>query len=734
MGKPTSASISSVERGTVIAAPEWTPRRQEWGCMISIAIVSVMVALDATVLVPVLPSLALELDGSTIDAFWAGTSYLLACAVSQPFIAALSDIFGRKEMLFSSVIFFTGGTALCAPVAKNFTVFFAGRTLQGIGGGGIITMGQVIYADIVPLRQRPKYFSIVLAAWAIGSVIGPLVGGVFVDKLTWKWCFYINFPFCLIGLITVPIFVKLNAEKTTFKSKMQRVDWVGGFLFIGGMTSFLIGLSWAGVEYGWSSNQVIVPMAVGLASVFLTMMWEVYCAREPFLRPSIFGSRSAIVAYTCAFSQGFLLFCALYYLPFYFMAVRSTTPTQSGINLLPISGCLVPGSIVVSILASRLGRFRWAVWSGLVLTVAGCFLLQKLDENTSTGLWVVIFAVFGVGNGMMLTSVNVAIQAISKTEDCGRAAAMYAFMRTLGMSIGVAVGGTVFQNFMSSKLDDLHLPESIAHEAEAFVAELDRMPPQSPVRLGAVQAYIHGFRGVFWIMTAMACVGLLASFFIQHHSMDRILESRFVLDGGDGAEMRENLDILEKRLERASKRLSAHLMSIATAPMDRYSRHRSTTALSQHFGGGSRGMSRIDVVGDSASARGLRAGGGDGTGHGRSNAVSYYTASVYSEVVPLEPLHSTGFDDRTGLDSRTSDRRSGKIVPVARNIEQAPAVSYYFAAGGRRLPVRVAAEDPREQYLLSNGPQVPRPVISPSAGARDSEPRVISLILQRDKC
>lgn len=407
------------------------------------------------------------------------------------------------------------------------------------------------------------------------------------------------------------------------------------------------------------------------------------------------------------------------------MAVRATTPTQSGVNLLPISGCLVPGSIVVSILASRLGRFRWAVWSGLVLTVAGCALLQKLDDDTSTGLWVVIFAVFGIGNGMMLTSVNVAIQAISKTEDCGRAAAMYAFMRTLGMSIGVAVGGTVFQNFMSSKLDDLHLPESIAHEAEAFVAELDRMPAQSPTRIGAIEAYIHGFRGVFWIMTAMACVGLVASFFIQHHGMDRILESRFMLDGGDGAEMRENLDILEKRLERMSKRVSAHLMSIASAPMDRYSRHRSTTVLSQHFGGGPRGVSSV-AVGDSASARGLRPG-----GHG---AASCYTASVYSEVVPLEPMHNTGFDDRTGLDARVADRRSGKIIPVARNIEQAPAISYYFAAGGRRLPVRVAAEDPRDRYLLNNGPQVPRPVISPSPGTRDSEPRVISLILQRDRC
>lgn len=143
---------------------------------------------------PLIPSqtLAIDLGGSANDAFWAGTSYLLACAVSQPFIAALSDIFGRKELLLTSVLFFTMGTALCAPIAKNFTVFFIGRSIQGIGGGGIITMGQVIFADIVPLRQRPKYFSIVLAAWALGSVLGPLIGGLFVERVHWAWCFYIN--------------------------------------------------------------------------------------------------------------------------------------------------------------------------------------------------------------------------------------------------------------------------------------------------------------------------------------------------------------------------------------------------------------------------------------------------------------------------------------------------------------------------------------------------------------
>nr|XP_036574733.1 major facilitator superfamily transporter [Colletotrichum truncatum]KAF6781198.1 major facilitator superfamily transporter [Colletotrichum truncatum] len=160
--------------------------------MATISIISLMVALDATILVPVLPELAHDLDGSATDAFWAGTSYLLSCAVFQPLIGALSDIFGRKELLLVSLFFFTLGTLICAPIAHDFTAMLAGRSLQGIGGGGIITMGQIIFADIVPLRLRPKYFTFVLGAWALGSVLGPLIGGLFGQRATWRWCFYIN--------------------------------------------------------------------------------------------------------------------------------------------------------------------------------------------------------------------------------------------------------------------------------------------------------------------------------------------------------------------------------------------------------------------------------------------------------------------------------------------------------------------------------------------------------------
>ncbi|KAK2055060.1 major facilitator superfamily transporter [Colletotrichum caudatum] len=511
--------------------PEWTPGRAEYAAMATISVISLMVALDATILVPVLPDLALDLGGSATDAFWAGTSYLLPCAVCQPFIGALSDIFGRKEMLLFSLVFFTLGTLLCAPIASDFTVLLAGRSLQGVGGGGIITMGQIIFADIVPLRLRPKYFVFVLGAWAIGSVLGPLLGGLFVEHATWRWCFYINFPFCALGFVMVPLFVRLSTEKSSLGSKLLRIDFPGGFFFIGGMTSFLIGISWAGIQYDWTSLAVIVPISAGAAAVSCCLIWERYGAVEPFLRNSLFYSWSAVAAYLGAFCQGFLLFCGLYYIPFYFLSVRFVTPTQSGLNLFPVTCLLLPGSIIVSVLTSRLGRFRWAIWSGWAITSAGCGLLVLLDENTSTTMWAIYLAIFGTGNGMVLTSVNVGTQAISRVEDCGRAACMYAFMRTLGMSVGVAVGGTTFQNVMTNRLQDLGMPEAIAKNAEIFVARMAAMDPQDPERVGALSAYVTGFRGVFWVMTATACFGFLSSLIIRKHTMDRTHEPQFTLQG-----------------------------------------------------------------------------------------------------------------------------------------------------------------------------------------------------------
>ena len=221
---------------------------------------------------------------------------------------------------------------------------------------------------------------------------------------------------------------------------------------------------------------------------------------------------------------------ALYYVPFYFMAVRLKSPLTAGVDILPATCAIVPCSAVVSALITRLGRFRWAIWAGWVIATIGAGLTILLDQNTKTPVWAVTLFIFGIGSGMVLTSVNFGIQAIVRTEDCGRAASMYAFMRTLGMTIGVAVGGTTFQNMMIGKLTELSLPTTIARDAEGYIAILKTLSPSDPLRVGALQGYVHGFHGVFGVLTGVCGIGLLASLLIKHHGMDKILESKYTLD------------------------------------------------------------------------------------------------------------------------------------------------------------------------------------------------------------
>ncbi|KAF2264137.1 MFS general substrate transporter [Lojkania enalia] len=507
---------------------DWKPQKNELIIMISLATISLMVSLDATILVTVLPDIARVLNGTSVDAFWAGTSYLLTSAIFQPVIASISEVFGRQQLLLFSITFFTIGSILCA-VANDFQVLLAGRSIQGIGGGGIITLSQVIYCDFVPLRQRPKYFAMVLGAWSIvGTIIGPVIGGTLVEKANWRWVFYINFPFCFLGFILALIFIKLNAvSHLTFSEMLQRTDWVGAILFISGMTSFLIGLSWGGVQYAWDSAQTLVPIIVGLGGVAVFALWQWYKPSNTLLPKSLFYCSSAVAAFSCAFANGLVLLAALYYVPFFAMAVRGSSSVKAGIDVFPALFLLIPGSILVSILSTRLGRFRWAIWGGWAITILGTGLMIMFNEDTKTPVWSTVLAVLGIGCGMILTSVNVGIQAISKIEDCAMAASMYGFMRSVGMPIGVSLSGAIFQNAMSSKLTALGLPSSIAHDSERYVFVLRKMAPTNPTRIAALQAYVYGFRGVWILMTAVSGSAFMISLLIKKFDMDKILLSKF---------------------------------------------------------------------------------------------------------------------------------------------------------------------------------------------------------------
>ncbi|TLD36664.1 hypothetical protein E2P81_ATG02446 [Venturia nashicola] len=519
-----SANIENTKSSAAVE-PEWKPTTHELLIMLSLAVISLMVSLDASIIITSLTRITGDLQGTAVQGFWIGTSYLLTNAVFMPVIASLSDIFGRPDCLLLSLLFFTVGSIVAA-TAKTITTLLVGRCVQGIGGGGITILGLVIMTDIVPLRFRSKFYGIIQAAWALGSLLGPVLGGAFAQKTTWRWVFYLMFPFCFLGFATIPFVLTLKPKTETLGTKLKRVDWIGYALFICSMSSFLVAISWGGVQHPWQSWRTLVPLLLGVFGLVLTGFWESYRAKEPFLRRSLFYCPSAFAAYFGSFIQGLLMYGCLYYAPLYFIAVRHTSFLQAGVNMLPQALALVPISIIIGGLITRFARFRWAIWSGWAIVTLGTGLIIIWGPNTSPGAWIPIMVIVGIGHGLVLSAQNFATQAIALPRDEASAAAMYAFLRSLGSAIGVGIGGSVFQNAMATKLKQYGLPDSIAKNAESYIStHLWKEPIDTAVHRHAINAYVYGLRSTFAFFCGMAGLAGIASLFIKHFDMNKELNS-----------------------------------------------------------------------------------------------------------------------------------------------------------------------------------------------------------------
>lgn len=225
----------------------------------------------------------------------------------QPLFVALSGVLGRQIVLFMSIVLFTIGTLICC-LAQDMAVLLAGRTIQGVGGGGILCQTFVITTDIIPLRQRPAYSSIIQIAFVVGTVTGPLIGGLLVDHTTWRWVFYINFPFMAVGLVMVPWVVRLQRPRNgSVLKQLKSIDWLGTFLFMGSVSSFLMGITWGGGQFAWSSWRTLFPICLGLVGVLAAILWLKKVPKNPFLCLALFRNASSRAMYICAVLQGLLV-------------------------------------------------------------------------------------------------------------------------------------------------------------------------------------------------------------------------------------------------------------------------------------------------------------------------------------------------------------------------------------------------------------------------------------------
>ncbi|KAI4732836.1 WD40 repeat-like protein [Aureobasidium sp. EXF-12298] len=408
----------------------WHPSKQVKLIVAVQAFVCFAVALDSTILTTTLPT------------FWIATSYLLTSAIFQPPIAALADVFGRQAIML------------------------VGRSIQGIGGGGILSVNLIILSDIIPLRQRAQYQGYLQLCFAFGSNIAPVIGGLIVQKTTWRWLFYINLPFCAISLATVPFTIRYTRPKITTKEQLLSIDWLGIILSIASTTLFLVGISWGGTEYPWSSATTLCPLLIGLAGVVLTVIYETKYAAIPFLRMSVFNNWSAIAAYACTVLMAFSVYATGYYLVLWLLAVKEMSAVMAGVCELPLGLTIVPISGLTGAAITRVGSYQWAIWLGWVLSTLGMGVMVKLHPETSTVAYVFMFICAGTGLGLLFNSLSAAIQAISPTKDVAYASSMFAFMRSLGLCLGVSIGGTIFQNFLERRLEHYGLSPEIAKQAQ----------------------------------------------------------------------------------------------------------------------------------------------------------------------------------------------------------------------------------------------------------------------------
>lgn len=408
-----------------------------------------------------------------------------------------------------------------------------GRSIQGVGGGGIISLTEILITDLVPLRERGKWFGFQSLTWALGSVTGPLIGGSFAQKASWRWIFWINLPFCGLGFLTLPFCLRLHRPPGPLASELRRFDWAGAILLTASTTSFLMPVSWGGVVFAWSSFRTLVPLLIGACGLFVFIIYEIYVAKTPLIPLRIFSNRTAAVSYIGTLIHGMVLWCLLYYLPLYYEAVKAYSPIIAGVAVFPETFTIAPLSVIVGIAVSITGRYRWAIWSGWSLTVLGLGLMYLLGPETSVPAFVFLNLIPGLGMGLLFASMNLAAQAAATERHVGFAAAMYIFMRSLGQGIGVAVGGVVFQSQFAVELrkypDLARNATALAQDASGLVQVIKAMPQGAAERTAVVHAYADALKVVWVVMAGLAFVALVLSFGTKGLSLNAEMETEQAL-------------------------------------------------------------------------------------------------------------------------------------------------------------------------------------------------------------
>src|SRR5215207_6964892 len=410
----------------------------------ALMLVMLLASLDQTIVSTALPTIVGDLGGLE-HISWVVTAYLLAITVVTPLYGKLGDLYGRKVVLQAALALFLAGSALCG-LAQGMTELIAFRAIQGLGGGGLMVSAQAAIGDVVPPRERGRYSGLFGAVFGVSSIAGPLIGGFLTTHLSWRWIFYVNLPLGIAALAVLAVTLPSVSER-----RSHRIDYAGTALLAVGLSGIILLTSLGGNTYDWASPEIVLMGVVGVGCLVALTFVERHAA-EPILPPMLFRNRVFIVTSAVAMVVGFALFGALTYLPLFQQIVRGLSPTASGLQLLPVMGGLLVSSIVSGQIITRTGRYKaWPI-AGTAIATLGMWMLSSLDETTSTGVAAFHMLVLGLGLGMVMQVLVLAVQNAVPYDMLGVATSGSTLFRSIGGSLGTAVLGAIFSGRLAAEL------------------------------------------------------------------------------------------------------------------------------------------------------------------------------------------------------------------------------------------------------------------------------------------
>src|ERR1700759_2044804 len=534
-----------------------SPQRRNF-VFLAIVLGMLLAALDQTIVATALPTIVSDLGGAGHQS-WVVTSYLLASTIITALVGRLGDLFGRKTIFQAAVMFFVAGSVLCG-LSQSMAMLVGARALQGIGGGAITVTATALIGEVIPLRDRGRYQGALGAVFGVTTVIGPLLGGYFTDHLSWRWAFYVNVP------LSIVVFFVAAAAIPSLAGRGKPVIDYTGILFVGlGATGLTLATSWGGTTYPWKSA-TIIGLFVGSTAALAIFVWVESRVAAPVLPTRLFGSPVFTVCCVLSFVVGFAMLGALTFLPTYMQFVDGVSATTSGLRTLPMVAGMLLTSMGSGVLVGRTGRYKVFPVAGTAVMALAFFLMSRMDPSTSALLQSVYLFILGAGIGSCMQVLVLIVQNTSSFEDLGVATSGVTFFRTIGSSFGAAIFGSLFTNFLHSRIGAALAASGASPAAANSPEALHRLPRAQAAPI--VAAYATSLTQVFFWAVPVALVGFTLALFLREVPLRDIGTN--ATDLGDGFAM-PTTQTSEDMLETAIGRLmrgepGMRLRSIAMRP------------------------------------------------------------------------------------------------------------------------------------------------------------------------